>query len=294
MTKNKEYNWCRNKLIPNTKKRSLVVFGVILIAIALILSFSLALADSARSTDLSAQASGADIVAAPPAPTVNAATSVTQFNLSAAYAYVGSAPSRVTSYLDSKSNSLMYLIDQYPSVVRLNITCLPGIQIPSCDAVIEVYGVKIATDTGLTEYYAFFVGTNYNSYFSQSDLKNLVPCVNDIVDRDVYSGITGSFQFNWTANTSILSHTIGSIMSYSINPSNYTGLWSAGKPNAISVSVYRIGYITMSNGSVSLFKDSTTNVIDSVQLSNYEDGFLYNKLMPSSELPQTNLFQPIP
>ena len=210
-----------------------------------------------------------------------------------AYAYVGSAPSSVTSYLDATLNSSMYLVDLYPSVVRLNITCLPGVQIASCDAVIEVYGVEIATDTGLTEYHAFFVGTNYNSSFSQSNLTNLVPCVNDLVDRNVYSGITGSFQFNWTANTSILSHTIGSIMSYSTVPSNYTGLWSAGKPNAISVSVYRIGYITMSNGSVSLFKDSTTNAIASVQLSNYEDGFLYNKLMPLAELPQTNLFQPI-
>jgi hypothetical protein len=195
--------------------------------------------------------------------------------------------------LDKNSNASMFLADKYPSSVFLNVTRLPGVQIASCDAVVEVYGVKISTDTGPIEYHAYFIGTNYNPSFWRSDFSNLVPYVSDLVDHGIYSEITGGFVFNWTANTSIFSHTIGSIGAYTNRPSNYTGLWSAGKPNDISVTVYRIGYVTITNGSVSLFSDVITSATAVVHASSNGNGLLYNKILPAEKLAQVDSFHPI-
>lgn len=290
MTKKAKNDCFKNKLLPKkTEKSYLITCGVILIATLLIVSFSLTFAASSPSAT-SYTPGGTDIYPAPIYP----ATSGSQFNLDIAYAYVGPSPLN-TSYFDQGFNATMYLASQYPSVVRLNITRVPGVQIASCDAEIEVYGVKIATNTGLTENYAYGVGTNYNASFSHSNKTALVPYVNDLVDHNLYRAITGSFDFNWTADASILSHTIGSIGWYTTNPNSGSGLSNAGIPNIISVTVYRIGYITMSNGSVSIYKDSTTNnTVALVQLGSYGDGFLYNKLVPAAELPQTDLFHPNP
>ena len=139
------------------------------------------------------------------------------------------------------------------------------------------------------------MGTNYNSSFSRSDKSALVAYVDNLVDHNLYKENSGIFEFNWTANTSILSSTTGSVGWYTSSHNRSAGLYSAGIPNAISVTVYRIGYLTMSNGSVSIFKDSATNNVKaSAQLGNYGDGFLYNKLVPPAELPQTDLFYPKP
>lgn len=291
MTKNIQYNWLRNQLQPTkTKKGYLILFSVTLIAIVLIVSFFSSLAASSMPV-ASSVPDGTDMYHASLA---KVAASGTQFNLDIGYAYVGPAPAN-TAYFDNKFNDTMYLASQYPSLVRLNITRVPGDQIASCDAEVEVYGVKIAANTGATEYYAYGVGTNYNSSFSSSDKSTLCLNVNDLVNCNLYSSISGSFDFNWTANTSILSLTIGSIGWYTNNPNSGAGLSSAGIPKAISVTVYRIGYVTMSNGSVSIYKDSATNNVKaSVQLDNYGDGFLHNKLVPAEKLPQTDLFEPIP
>jgi hypothetical protein len=69
--------------------------------------------------------------------------------------------------------------------------------------------------------------------------------------------------------------------------SSALGLFSEGKPNAILVTVYR-------NGSVSVFEDPSNSAPkDMTQLGNYKSGFLHNDLMPSDKLPQENLFQPL-
>ena len=218
----------------------------------------------------------------------------TQFQVHIAYAYVGPAPSSVNTYSEKTTNATMRLASEYPSVVRLNITSIPDVQIVGCDAVVEVYGVKIATNTGLAEYHAYFVGTNYNPSFSNASQSTLIQYVIDLVNVSLYSNIVGNFKVDWTSNTSLLTNPIGSITKYTSASSSALGLFSAGEPNAVSVTVYRIGYITITNGSVTVFEDpSNSTPKDTVQLSNYESGFLHNDLIPSAQLPQANLFQPI-
>lgn len=263
------------------KKIFLLFLSVILIAIILSVSFSLAL--DAPSTPHSSFVF--------PGPAVKVAANETQFALNVAYAYVGPAPSNA-SYFDKGYNATMYLTSQYPSLVYLNFTRVPGVQIASCDAEMEVYGIKIAANTGAAEYYAYSAGTNFNSSFQNSDKVTMTRYVDNLVNISLYSTVAGTFDFNWSSNASDLSIAIGSIGWYSTHPGVVGKLASLGTPSAISVTVYRIGYITISNGLVSIYEDPATNNAVYVKLANYDQGFLYNHLVPTPELPNTNLFQP--
>ncbi len=250
-------------------KRCLVVaLGIVLVA-TVVISFYPASATS------------------PSSQTMNVAGSEAQFKLSIAYAYVGKGPN--ASYT-AANGVLMSPSSLYPSAVVFNITRVPENQIAACDAEIEVYGVHISTDNGVLENHAYFVGTNDNPSLSSSDLSTIVEHANDMIDQRVFSDARGNFNFNWTENTSITSHAVGSIGSYWSMPSS-AGLWSAGKPNAISVSVNRIGYVTITNGSISVYEDVDNKAaIAQIQLDNYEDGFLHNTV-PADKLSQTNPFQ---
>jgi hypothetical protein len=246
------------------------LLSIVLIASTLIISLSLL---SATSAEQSIKSGGTE----------------TQFNLDVAYAYVGKCTTN-TSYTDN--GLTMSLVSNYPSAVVLNITRIPGNQIASCSGEIEVFGIQVNTDTGIIENHAYFVGTNYDPSFSGSELSTLAPRVNDLVDKNVYTEIRGNFDFNWTDNTSIMSHPVGSVGCYSNAPSS-AGLWSAGKPNAISVTIQRIGYITIKNGLVSVFKNApTSNIVATTRLSAYGDGLMHNTLINSDKLPQTDLFHP--
>jgi hypothetical protein len=280
MTKSIKNNCHKNGPQSARKMKSFLVALGVFAVIALFVCFSSASANSSS------------------VQTVNTAGSETQFNLNIAYAYAGQGPSN-TSFAAS-DGALMSPVTEYPSAVVFNITRLPGIQIASCDGEIEVYKVKIATDTKLAEYHCYLIGTNYSRSFSTSDLSALSAHISDLSDLCGSPYIRGNFELNWTQNTSVLSHSIGSTgcYGYSDNSSSSAadlGLWSAGTPHAISVTVQRIGYITISNGSVSVYKEaSNTSATASKQLSNYGNAFLYNNLVPANELPQTDLFNPIP
>ena len=204
------------------------------------------------------------------------ASSATQFKVNVAYAYYGDIPGNDTA-----------------SVVFLNFTRLPGVQITGCNAISELYGVKITKDVGQTEYYAYFIGTNYTDIATFKHEWNSVTDVNDLANINLYSGLSGSFSDNWTAGTSVLSPHIGSIAFISENPpTRALGVWSGGKPKSITVTVYRIGYETITNSSFTLYNDTTPFVVATASLSKYGNGFLYNQMVPASQLPETNLFYP--
>jgi hypothetical protein len=214
-----------------------------------------------------------------------------QFDLSIAYAYVGEIPPN-SSYI-SKEGTNMSIVSQYASSVILKSTRLPGVQVVGCDAEIEIYNIQVVTDTNQSEKFSgYFVGTNYNPSFSNHDLGTMLDNVKKLTDWS-HAVNFGSFKFNMTNNESVLSGSIGSIGMYTSLPSNQ-GLWSAGKPNTISVTVQRAGYLTISSGTISLHKDASNNSVTAMaNLSNYGTGFLYNDLVPESKLQTIDLFHPI-
>ncbi len=98
-----------------------------------------------------------------------------------------------------------------------------------------------------------------------------------MIYHSAYTFRGGTWCYNWAADKPVLSKTIGSVGSYTMNStltqSNRSDLSSAGIPNAISVEVYRIGYITMTNGSVIIHEDPTADnkPVAYAQLTRYGD-----------------------
>jgi hypothetical protein len=133
-----------------------------------------------------------------------------------------------------------------------------GVQVASCDGEIEVYKIKVTTDTNLTENFCYTIGTNYNPSFSPQELKALL---DQTLDLKGFNNIVtmGGFKFNMVDNKFILCIPIGSMGAYSSGLSG-EGLWCAGTPNTISVTVQRIGYVTINNGSVTLHRDTLNEV----------------------------------
>lgn len=229
-------------------------------------------------------------------PTQNSQTSeptatTPNFNLDIAYAFVGQGPPNA-SYTDNDGR-VMSPASQYPSAVYLNVTRLPKASTGLCDAIIELFVVKISSDKGSIENYAYFDGTNIKSSFSDDELTELTNHVYDLIDLDAVDGVSGNFCFNWTTAQSILSQKIGSYGSYN-NYKTGLGLWSAGQPDAISITIYRLGYVTMTNGAISVYSDkAASNALTQIQLQTYSDGFLNNKVVATNKLSQIDLFHPV-
>ena len=255
----------KNKMTKKMK-RSLIITGLILALATLIITISL---ESATTS----------------AKTIHIAGPETQFKLDLAYAYAGPVPLN-SSYIAS-NGAKMSIVSQYPSTVQFNITRLTGDHFSSCDAAIELYRVQIKTDHEIKENLPYFIGTNYNASFSDSDLSTMFANVNDLVNPEDFStALRGDFQFNMTDNSSIISVPIGSVGCFSTD-SPQLGLWTAGNPHALSIAVQRIGYITISNGSVSLYEDQPgKDAAVSAQLSSHGNGFLHNNIVPTDKLPQ--------
>ena len=213
-------NVLKNSMRPTRNmKRYLVALSIVLIATTLLVSISFVLASNTMHTS-------------------NAAGAETQFQLNVAYAYVGEGPFNDTSA--TATGALMSPRSQYPSVVEFNVTRLPGVQMSYCDAEIEIYSVQITASTGIMENNCYFIGTNYNPSFSSSELSSLTEHINSLISpKNLTTPIRGNFEFNMTDNTSILSIPIGSSGIYTTGNSSL-GLWSIGKPNAISVTVQEL------------------------------------------------------
>jgi hypothetical protein len=224
--------------------------------------------------------------------TINPADSSSKFDCKIAYAYAGECT--MESHTDSNGNE-MSCISQYPSTVILNISRVSDDLSQSCRAIIEVYGIQITADRGESENFAYIVGANVGepllNITAQSDF---IRSIHKIIDKSVYKyGVKGNLNFNWTSGKSLLSPPIGS-SSFTSSSNSVLGLWDSGKPNSISVTVGRIGYVTMNDDeSIAIYKDTLIKTLATASLNNYYDGFLYNTIVLPSKLPETNLFQPV-
>lgn len=212
-----------------------------------------------------------------------------QFSLNLVYAYVGEGPEN-DSFTDSEGNTLP-AVSQYPSAVYFNVT-RSFAENMDCDAIIEVYAVKLASNKGPCENFIYFAGTNFKQSFSETELQILTEGIYNLFDINYVDAVTGNFYFNLTVNDSFLSAKIGSAGVYT-NYLNGQGLWSEGRPNSLSITFNRIGYVTINNEVISLHLDASVNNRTMVQLQNHNDGFLKNEIIPIDELSQRNQFQPI-
>ena len=212
-----------------------------------------------------------------------------QFNLDASYAYVGKGNPNDT-VIDSQGN-LLHPISQYPSAVYFNVT-RPTVENLECDAILEVFNITILSDKGPAEHFVFFTGTSYNPAFSDAELDVLTRRIYDLFDLDTVDGVSGMFYPNWTDDESFLSAKVGSYGTYTDYKNDF-GLWNEGKPDTISVTFHRIGYVTTTNGTFSVKPDViSVNYKNQVQLQEHNEGFFKNEILPMDELSENNRFQP--
>jgi hypothetical protein len=279
-----------------TKKCLYKSILAIVIVTSLIISITSALPTFTRATTIIDTAQQEELVPADSTspPEVKTAGPESQFRVEIAYAYVGPPQPDQVSYYSSRFNATMVLSTKYPSAIYLNFTRLPSNQIGSCDAVIQVYGIKIVSDTGITEYHAYSAGTNYTA-FTSAQRMILLRYSDILIDSSQYSSPRGIFNFKWENNTSILSHMMGSAGTYTIPDKEFNETsQSQVAPNSVSVTVYRLGYVMISNGLVTIYKDaaSVEKPVATVTLDKYNGGFIYNTFVPDEQLSKIDLFHP--
>jgi hypothetical protein len=227
----------------------------------------------------------------PDSPPMQTAGPETRFKVEVAYAAVGDSPYGQNTTTKDMFGHTLVPATTHPSTVLLRFTRISSDKFSSCDAVDEVFGVKISADTGTSEYYCFSTGTNNNQVFQHSDLSVMSRYVNNLVDLNLYRSDSGDFHFNWTFGKSYLSMEMGSAGLFAGQTGE--GLANKGQPSSITVTAYRIGYVTMQNGSVSIYGDNSIDDVKTiVQLPKTGNVFLYDKLVSSDEVPQT-LYRPI-
>lgn len=236
-----------------------------------------------------APASASSLVSEQPPQSIN---SKPQFEVNVAYAYVGPRKDHFTAsnpLQDKVSVTSLNAKSLYPSIVYFNFTHISNAEVESCDAKMTVYLIQIASDTGTRESYTYAEGTNYNPLFS--DLNALSSLIKDFTDMWSTNGLRGGFRFNWTAKTFSLGDKVGSYGSYTSRPSGL-GLWSAGEPSVITVSVSRMGWITSNGSSISTTLDAKSETLTQVQLEKFGDGFIYNTIVPPQKLSLIDLYNP--
>jgi hypothetical protein len=214
-----------------------------------------------------------------------------QFHCDVIYAYVGKGNTTNSCY--DLSGKAEYPLSQYPSAIYLNFTRLTNSTSNSNEAELEVYLFEITTDRNVTEKYVWIEGTNTNSSFSDFSKVQLAAIhINDLIDRRYITGQGGHFLYNWTVGKSIVGGCIGSIGCYTSNPSTQ-GLWSLGKPNTLSVNVRLLGWIAVNqNSAFSIANIAPVSNVLEVQLTDFNDGFIHNKTIPSNQLSEMDLFNP--
>jgi hypothetical protein len=224
--------------------------------------------------------------------TIQSINNKPQFEVNVVYAYVGPRKDHFTAsnpLQDKVSVTTLNAKSLYPSIVYLNFTHMSNAEVESYDAKMTIYLIQITSDTGATENYTYAEGTNYNPLFS--DLNALSSHIKDFTDVWTTNGLRGGFRFNWTTKTFTLGDRVGSYGSYTSRSSGL-GLWSTGEPTVITVSVSRIGWITLNGSSVSTALDAKSETLAQVQLEKFGDGFIYNTIVPQQKLSLIDLYNP--
>ena len=165
-----------------------------------------------------------------------------------------------------------YTTINVPSVQRfigINFTRLSEEVIP-CDAKLEVYLIKFYSDKGfigsLQRFEGFYTPVMYDS-IGPLDMNEFFG------DRPPSGG--GSAYTNWDVGESRLGCSSG-------GGTNWVPTF--GEPEAIFISVNRLGWISINGDSRETVVLSEPEVVAEAQLEKFGDGFLYNALIPEDEL----------
>lgn len=148
----------------------------------------------------------------------------------------------------------------------------------SASAVYELYSIEVYSDKGFIGNVTYTVETRTSSFVT-----------------DGYQGkfdFTGSQWFNVTQNvsTGIQGFANGTSLAY-LNGSADNWNSSIGKPQTLSLTVIREGWVTVNGNNASVHLANSEKVLE-LQLQPYGDGFIYNNLLSADKLSNTNPIMP--
>ncbi len=149
------------------------------------------------------------------------------------------------------------------------------------DAAIEYFQIQIYSNHGQIESLTEYTGTAYNSSFTPQTFNSFIFNRDQWFDTRASGGGGGIFRFNWTANQSQLNMLTGSTNSQP----NYQDA------ETIFIDVRRIGTIIFS-GNSTIASIANAESIEHLELQKYENGFLYNTLVPADQLAQMDPLKP--
>jgi hypothetical protein len=186
----------------------------------------------------------------------------------------------------------MHPASLYPDIIYLNFTLISNATNEIYDAKIEVYQIQISANTGLMERYICFFGTNYNtSYSNPNFLTPSISYIDQLVDTS-NARITGIFSPNMLTGQSLW-FKVGSLDT-TTSKSNGLGLWSAGEPNSITVSIQRIGWIALNGTSSSIISPSPLDSVQAqISLPKLDEGFQFNAITQNEMSKDADVFHPI-
>jgi hypothetical protein len=198
-----------------------------------------------------------------------------------------------SSMVDSNSVSVR-------SLVALNVTLTADPAEKHVDAQVEYYQIDVSSDKEHIETIAFVVGTNSERSFNVSNLLSSFQFTrNDWFDTAnfdpmKYGGGGGLAIQNWTSGTSIFFPAGSSGTGTIGGSSTYREVTALRGAETLIISVYRIGFATLSDNSTEVTL-TNNQLINQIQLEKYgEEGWLYNNLIPQDELATVNLLRPVP
>lgn len=201
-----------------------------------------------------------------PSPTPTPASVASHmFAADLVYAYVGKV--NVTEH--SHFGMDVHNANLYPALVYMNYTYLGIPDDEACDAKFEGYIVELVSDTGTTAEYTAYHGVGFN------ESSYALPAMPEATDIEIgFSSAIGESSLGRVTDSGSFTSGDSSL-----------GLWTNGSPGSITLTLRRIGWWTVREGSIMSTDNPDVNeVLLQVQLEVFGDGFLYNKMVPQNEL----------
>jgi len=153
------------------------------------------------------------------------------------------------------------------------------------DAMISYFLVQVYSDAGPVENLTFYQGAAYNNSFSTEQFNSFI-FSNDTWFGN-HTGGGGSFYFNATPTQSFILSGGGE---YSSDGSK-AALPGGQIPLEVSINLTRLGSVIF-KGTSTVISQANEGFIEHVQLVKYQDGFLYNIIVPSDQVDQINELNP--
>jgi hypothetical protein len=244
------------------------------------------------------------------------------FNVNVPYAYY-------TANATNNQNGVISYGEGY--YIALEITTNPDSMKMLPNARMEYYQIQVYSDQGSIENFTYVISANcigttnpytsytyaFANYFNSGDIAygNLTDLTLPTKEWVFLPNFNGSLpatnQPSWQSSTSYTLISKGQAIS-GISESFSNGLLIQGinmtstdpylnhqlqqisniqNAHTISIDISRIGYVTMEGNSTTV-TPTDSNVIQHIELTQYQGGFLYNTIIPQDQLSQTNLEDP--